>query len=130
MVSSNAISGTVVALLLACGASTPAAAAAPPDGPSEAVVYGQRPDPALQRRVPYGDLDLRGKAGERQLRQRVRVAIARACPASDGALETGHCRSEAWSRARPQIRQAVYNARNMVGFVRLTSMFVTITDSE
>jgi hypothetical protein len=45
-------------------------------------------------------------------------------------LEKHHCRNLALRRVRPQVKQAVYNARNMVGFVRMTSMFITIPESE
>ncbi len=100
----------------------------PAEEPSETIIYGQRP-PALTRRVSYQDLDLRTKTGERQLMRRVTAAVVRACP-SDSVLEKHHCRNQALRRVRPQVKQAVYNARNMTGFVRLTSTFITIPESE
>lgn len=130
MIGSIGISRTALALALVLGSSTASAAAAPPEEPLDAVIYGKRrPEPAPTIRIPFGDLDLRQKSGERQLLLRVKARIARACR-SDSALEGHYCRNQAVSRARSQIRQAVYNARNTVGFVRLTEMFITVPPSE
>lgn len=125
------LTGTAgILIALALGVASPAKdqATGAAEEPSETIIYGQRP-PALTRRVSYQDLDLRTKAGERQLLRRVSAAVVRACP-SDSVLEKHHCRNQALRRVRPQVKQAVYNARNMVGFVRMTSMFITIPESE
>ena len=125
------LTGTAgILIALALGFASPAKdqTATPAEEPSETIIYGQRP-PALARRVSYEDLDLRTKAGERQLLRRVSAAVVRACP-SDSVLEKHHCRNQSLRRVRSQVKQAVYNARNMVGFVRLTSMFITIPESD
>ena len=129
MISSTALSSTFLACVLVCGSSAASAAPVPAAEPPEDVIYGQRPKPGSIRRVTYQDLDLRTKAGERQLMRRVSAAVVRACP-SDSVLEKHHCRNQAFRRVRPQVKQAVYNARNMTGFVRLTSMFITIPESD
>jgi UrcA family protein len=129
MVSLTGTAGILIALALGAGSPAPDQTASPAaEEPSETIIYGQRP-PAFTRRVSYQDLDLRTKAGERQLLRRVSAAVVRACP-SDSVLEKHHCRNLALRRVRPQVKQAVYNARNMVGFVRMTSMFITIPESE
>ncbi|WP_294171800.1 UrcA family protein [uncultured Sphingomonas sp.] len=128
MLSLTGTLGILVASALGVGSPATDQAASLAEEPSETIIYGQRPA-ALTRRVSYQDLDLRTKAGERQLLRRVSAAVVRGCP-SDSVLEKHHCRNLALRRVRPQVKQAVHNARNMVGFVRLTTMFITIPESE
>lgn len=129
MLSLTGTAGVLIALALGIGSPAPdQATGSAAEEPSETIIYGQRP-PAFTRRVSYQDLDLRTKAGERQLVRRVTAAVVRACP-SDSVLEKHHCRNQALRRVKPQVKQAVYKARNMVGFVRLTSMFITIPESD
>jgi UrcA family protein len=70
---------------------------------------------AYQRVVNYGDLALNTRHGRRVLIHRVGLAVHEVCPELD---ETGHaydvmdCREFAWAGARPQIRQALDQARS------------------
>jgi len=106
----------------------PAATAAPrPD--VDTIVEGRRSSAMLRTRVSYADLDLTRKAGERKLIRRVSNAITRSCP-SDSVLEKHQCRNEAWLKVRPQLKQALYNARNMDGFVETVSMVIVVPAAE
>ena len=65
--------------------------------------------PLLTRHVPYGDLQLASKAGQRVLYRRVGVAVREVCPltAEDGNwYDIEDCRRFAWRGARPQMKRA------------------------
>ena len=119
--------GAMVALAIVLGSS--AAAAAPPEPPADTIVEGRRASALINNKVSFGDLDLTRKAGERQLIRRISSVITRSCP-SDSVLEKHQCRNQAWLKVRPQIKQAVYNARNMVGFVETVSMVIVVPAGE
>ena len=119
--------GAAMALAIVLGSST--AAAAPPEPPADTIVEGRRPSAFLRNKVSFSDLDLTKKAGERQLIRRVSNVITRSCP-SDSVLEKHQCRNQAWLKVRPQIKQAVYNARNMIGFVETVSMVIVVPAGE
>ena len=104
-------------------------AAAAPRRSVDTIVEGRRSAALLRSKVAYADLDLTRKKDERQLVRRVSAAINRACP-EDSVVEKHQCRNQAWLKARRQIRQAVYNARNMVGYVESTSMVILLPAGE
>jgi UrcA family protein len=77
-----------------------------------------RPD-ALVRVISFSDLALATKAGRDTLERRVSDAVGEICPDS----ESGHslldpfydvqdCRTFAWTRARPQMREAIALAKS------------------
>jgi len=105
------------------------AAAAAPKRSVDTIVEGRRSAALLKSQVAYGDLDLTRKKGERLLVRRVSTAINRACP-DDSVLEKHQCRNQAWLKVRPQIKQALYNARNMVGYVETVSMVIVVPAAE
>ncbi|MCW3798177.1 UrcA family protein [Sphingomonas sp. BN140010] len=105
------------------------ATAAPPRQRVDTIVQGRRSSTLLRSQVGYADLDLTRKKGEKQLIHRVSNAISRACP-SDSVIEKHQCRNEAWIKVRPQIKQALYNARNMDGFVETVSMVIVVPAGE
>jgi UrcA family protein len=67
----------------------------------------------LTERVPFDDLTLATKDGQRTLYLRVRYAVDSVCPESDpeGAYDILGCKMFAWSGARPQMNRAVTAAR-------------------
>jgi UrcA family protein len=122
------IVGPFAAIVLTAAAG---AIAAPPEpmGQPDTIVEGRRPSTYLRTQVTYADLDLTRKAGERQLIKRVSSAISRACP-SDSVLEKHQCRNDAWLKVRPQIKQALNNARNVDGFVETVSMVIVVPTAD
>jgi UrcA family protein len=65
--------------------------------------------PSLTRHVPYGDLSLATKSGQRMLYRRVGLAVGEVCPPTDDDgnwYDVQDCRNFAWRGARPQIRRA------------------------
>ena len=107
---------TSVGTLLA-GASAGAAQAATQNDQQPVTVLG-RPD-ALVRIVAYGDLALATKAGRNSLERRVSDAVGEVCPDSEAGrsmlepfYDVQDCRTFAWTRARPQIREAIALARS------------------
>lgn len=83
----------------------------PPNEP--VVVHGQLIDPELQRRVPYGDLNLASKPGQQRLMWRVDAAVDDLCDASvdnrplSMEMQSRACSKFAWASAKPQIRTAI-----------------------
>ena len=125
MTSSRDLGATLALATLFLASAAPAA----PRGNVDTIVEGRRSSALLRSQVGYSDLDLTRKAGEKQLIRRVSNAISRACP-SDSVLEKHQCRNQAWLKVRPQIKQAVYNARNMDGFVETVSMVIVVPVAE
>ena len=83
------------------------AAAAPAWSQPPVEVVGK--SSAQVRHVPYGDLSLATKDGQRILYRRVSYAVKDVCPitADDGAwYDSEGCRKFAWRGARPQIQLA------------------------
>jgi UrcA family protein len=102
---------------LLAGASAGAAHAATQNNQQPVTVLG-RPD-ALVRIVPFGDLALATKAGRNSLERRVSDAVGEVCPDSEAGrsmlepfYDAQDCRTFAWTRARPQIREAIALARS------------------
>jgi len=85
-------------------------AASPAHGQPPVEVVAQK---AYTRIVPFGDLSLATKAGQKILFRRVGYAVREVCPDQD---ETGayynadHCKKFAWQGARPQINRAIDRA--------------------
>jgi UrcA family protein len=82
-------------------------------------VYGQSPTQPvtvtahraapLTERVPFGDLSLATRDGQRTLYRRVRYAVNRVCPqgANLWTYDVSGCRDFAWYGAKPQIDRAI-----------------------
>jgi len=78
--------------------------------PTQPVTVTAQRTAALTERVPFGDLSLATKDGQRTLYRRVRYAIDRVCPDSDyylGTYDVAGCKDFAWSGAKPQIDRAL-----------------------
>ena len=104
--------GTLVA-----GAGASAAQAATQSNQQPVTVLG-RPD-ALVRVVSFGDLALATKAGRNTLERRVSDAVGEVCPDSEAGrsllepfYDVQDCRTFAWTRARPQMREAIALAKS------------------
>lgn len=74
-------------------------------------------DPIPTRRVSYRDLNLASASDEKILHRRVGRAVKQVCLESTGpnavlSVELS-CRSDSWSRAKPQIAMAVQRARDI-----------------
>jgi UrcA family protein len=97
-------------------------AASPAHGQPPVEVVAQKDVPT--RIVPFGDLSLATKAGQRILFRRVGYAVREVCPDEDLAgayYDSEHCKKFAWQGARPQISRAIDRA--MSG----STMAMTIT---
>jgi len=89
---------------------------APAHSQPPVVVHGhQYFDPEIQRRVPYGDLNLADVSGQKHLIRRVGFAVRDLC----GVYMTGRadpvdreCTAFAWASANPQITTAFDQARS------------------
>lgn len=114
-------SAAIVATGLALAAATPALSQPPVDviaKPSSQV-----------RHVPYGDLSLASREGQRTLFHRVGVAVNEVCPitADDGAwYDNEGCRKFAWRGARPQIRRALDQAMSGSSLAMTSSITVAV----
>jgi UrcA family protein len=80
-------------------------------------VVGVRPDSdQLERRVPYGDLNLAAAPGQSTLTLRVRSAVSDVCSPYDGTnmrTRMQECRSFAWHGAQPQMARAIQRAQQL-----------------
>ncbi|WP_084607506.1 UrcA family protein [Sphingomonas jaspsi] len=76
-------------------------------GVNDLLIQGKRELADNQRLVHYGDLNLRGEAGQLALRNRVNSAIADLCDASRFSVAdpTGSlkCSNEAWADVKPRL---------------------------
>lgn len=119
------VSGAMATLMIA------APAAARQEGP--VVIYAP-PENARTERVPYHDLALAERGGERTLVRRVAGAVKRVClfeHSHPGLQDRGYyrCADDAWDGARPQIAQAVQRAREiaMTGRSSVAATAITIS---
>lgn len=113
--------GVTIALLFGVGAAALA---------QDATVIGERPsDDVITERVPYGDLNLASKAGEKALHFRVRGAVRRVCDPQFGTQPYMACRSYAWGGAKPQMERAIERARQLAynGTTTLAPVAIRIT---
>lgn len=95
------------------------------------VVEGHAIDPDLQRRVPYGDLNLAVDPGRKTLLRRVGFAVRDICQdqayavaSLEAVTQERICSAAAWDSANPQIKAAFERAQ--LGGT-LTTAAVTIT---
>ena len=91
---------------------------APPAQAQQDQIIVRAPEANVRgERVPYYDLNLATRAGERSLQRRVGGAVERVCLYDAGRWyglavpDYTQCASSAWRGARPQIIGAVYRAR-------------------
>ena len=84
--------------------------------------------PALTRHVPYGDLSLATKSGQRNLYRRVGRAVVDLCPLveeKEDWYDVQGCRDFAWRGARPQIRRAFDLALSGSSLAMTTSITIS-----
>ena len=63
------------------------------------------------QQVPFGDIDLTTRQGERELTHRVAVAVRDVCSEpNEHALALLPCKRSAWRGARPQMASAIQRA--------------------
>ena len=96
----------VVAAVLA-GLTMAGAAAAEPA--NVLIMQGSRAIADNQRAVPYGDIQMASIAGQRELKDRVGLAIADLCDPSRFSIAEPHdgmkCAQQAWSNVQPHLQQ-------------------------
>jgi UrcA family protein len=106
---------TCVAFAVAIGGSS--VLASPASAKKPIVVTKSLEEAPPTRRVPYGDLNLATRSGEKTLYRRVGFAVRSVCEESLGPgapfYADTSCRSYAWRGARPQIARALQRAREM-----------------
>ena len=116
----------VVCAVTASCFSTPALSQSPVE------IQGHRIDPAHQRIVRYGDLNLSTATGEAKLMSRIRFAVRDLCVegvnySPKDAADLRSCKSRAWGSARPQLDQLLAEARTAsVGSAGRTAMTISI----
>lgn len=84
------------------------------------------------RRVSYRDLNLASAADQKTLNRRVAKAVTQVCNEATGpypvlSVELS-CRSDSWSRARPQIALAVQRAKDIAtnGYSNIAPVAIAI----
>lgn len=108
---------STVAFASMLAASLPLAAPSALAQGSPVVVYAQ-PSDVRTERVPYSDLNLTDKAGQRTLVHRVSGAVKNVClfqPGIAGFADRGYsrCADYAWKGARPQMTRAIARAQEI-----------------
>jgi UrcA family protein len=82
----------------------------------DVVVNGGRIDPALQRKVSYGDLNIAYPAGQRVLASRIRTTATDLCWDLNGMFFLRECTGQAVHSTDEQVAQAIVRAkRQMAG---------------
>ena len=88
------------------GAATQAGAAAP-----DVVVKGKNIDPATQRTVFYGDLNLAAQPGQKMLNRRIRQTASALCSDLNGLDSGDACTRDAVLSTDDQVAAAIYRAK-------------------
>ena len=104
MKNTSIVGMAVLAATLTAGGLVPARAQGAPSGGADLV----------EASVPVGDLDLASPSGQARARQRLALAVHRACDDDDADdAAAASCRSDALTEAREQLRRLTLRAREV-----------------